>query len=199
MSQLEVELTQDEVTVHSRQLSMVSTHSNEIPELQSLIPRSLESLKPEIDRPQSADLILESTEHLLVPESVRPKSAEPELETVGEVIPPVQQRGSIALQSPPSGKLRHSIQFSDNLSNIEKSGVFKDEFLLMDYEEEPTNPISPGTLDHSSRSKSLPPPMMDSTPVSSPLRTRPNGMEDIGGWSEPKPVMVIMCNTKYCI
>ena len=139
--------------------------SNEIPELQDLFPKLSVH---EADRPQSADLILESSSsgHHSIPESFRPKSAEPDtdLEKID-----LQFRSQTELNESTRVAKEPDDDQSESLGTTsEKGDLSKDEFLLVEYQEEPVA-ISPAFMDNantarSGRAKSLPPPTIDHTP-----------------------------------
>ncbi len=139
--------------------------SNEIPELQNLIP-TLSVY--ESDRPQSADLILESnsTVHQSIPESLRPKSAEPDtdLEKIGLEFP---SQTELNKDEPTFVAKEPDDDQSESLgTRSEKGDRSKDEFVLVEYQEEPSVvAISPTAMDRSGRAKSLPPPTIDHTPL----------------------------------
>ena len=164
--------------------------SNEIPELQDLFPKLSVH---EADRPQSADLILESSSsgHHSIPESFRPKSAEPDtdLEKID-----LQFRSQTELNESTRVAKEPDDDQSESLGTTsEKGDLSKDEFLLVEYQEEPSVvAISPAFMDNantarSGRAKSLPPPTIDHTP-STPVA---NGTGP--GWAQAKNAEVNMC------
>ncbi len=128
---------------------VVVTASDEIAEQDLLVPES--------DRSQSADLILESsnsTEHSTLLEPNRPKSIEI-----------IQSSNTAAHETQPTPVARQPEDDQSERLTIEKSDTSKEEFSLIEYQEEPCVVVSPIPMDRSARSKSLPPLTINHTPL----------------------------------